>query len=284
MPSPTDDHVRISAFNWLKEQTRIFGEVLPRKVLEQGFTLDNVRIPLMGPQGIWKPAILPLYPLSITSTPDSPYDDDWSPDELLLYKYRGTDPMHRDNVGLRRAMKERIPLIYFLGVFPGKYLAAWPVHIVGDNLQNLTFTVAVDDFAAITMRPGQEPTQVVNDPNATLGRRAYITVQTRKRLHQQMFRERVLAAYQVQCACCRLRHEQLLDAAHIIPDSEPEGLPVVTNEIHVRPDILGEADGPMLLHGLQGLDKKKIILPRSASHYPDQGLLDRRFERFRSAS
>ena len=31
---------------------------------------------------------------------------------------------------------------------------------------------------------------------------------------------------------CRLRHEELLDAAHIIPDADPEGEPVVSKGWH----------------------------------------------------
>lgn len=52
-------------------------------------------------------------------------------------------------------------------------------------------------------------------------RRKYITSSVRNRLHQRGFRERVLSAYKEQCALCRLRHRELLDAAHIIPDNEP---------------------------------------------------------------
>ena len=36
-------------------------------------------------------------------------------------------------------------------------------------------------------------------------RRAYITQEVRKRLHQTRFRTRVLAAYRTTCAICRLR-------------------------------------------------------------------------------
>jgi putative restriction endonuclease len=46
---------------------------------------------------------------------------------------------------------------------------------------------------------------------------------------QRSFRERVLRAYQEQCAVCRLRHQELLEAAHILPDSDPRGEPVVSN-------------------------------------------------------
>jgi hypothetical protein len=57
-------------------------------------------------------------------------------------------------------------------------------------------------------------------------RREYVTRAVRQRLHQQLFRERVLRAYQERCALCSLRHQELLDAAHITPDSHPEGEPV----------------------------------------------------------
>ncbi|TFH46735.1 MAG: hypothetical protein E4G94_01800 [ANME-2 cluster archaeon] len=50
-------------------------------------------------------------------------------------------------------------------------------------------------------------------------------------LHQRGFRERVLLAYHTQCSFCRIKHAELLDAAHIIPDSEPKSLPVVPNGI-----------------------------------------------------
>jgi hypothetical protein len=39
----------------------------------------------------------------------------------------------------------------------------------------------------------------------------------------------VLRAYQQCCAICRLRHDELLEAAHILPDIHPFGEPVVPN-------------------------------------------------------
>ena len=129
----------------------------------------------------------------------------------------------------------------------------------------------------------------------------------RQRLHQSAFRERVLLAYQDQCALCRLRHRELLDAAHIIPDNEPGGEPVVKNGISlcklhhaafdkfflgirpdgiviVRNDVLLESDGPMLRHGLQSLHNKKILLPRKTEFRPSPGLLERRWERFKKVA
>lgn len=110
-----DESIRTTAFDWLKEQQIRYGDELPRSILEQGFSFKGKRITLVGPRGIWKPAIMDL-PLSITTVPNSPYDDGAFNTQFLRYKYRGTDPMHPDNVGLREAMRKQKPLIYFFGV------------------------------------------------------------------------------------------------------------------------------------------------------------------------
>ena len=39
----------------------------------------------------------------------------------------------------------------------------------------------------------------------------------------------MLRAYRESCAVCRLRHAELLDAAHILPDWHPQGTPVLPN-------------------------------------------------------
>jgi putative restriction endonuclease len=105
-----DARVRSGAFEFLREQTALHGEVLPFATLTRGFQFEGQRVPLLGPQGIFKPAILPEMPLSImtkavTEGEARPYDDDLGADGFLRYRYRGTDPRHRDNVGLRLAMQ-----------------------------------------------------------------------------------------------------------------------------------------------------------------------------------
>src|SRR5206468_12226286 len=104
------------------------------------------------------------------------------------------------------------------------------------------------------------------DPALVSARRQYVTAVVRRRLHQRGFRERVLRAYQMCCAICRLRHDELLEAAHILPDGHPRGEPVIPNglalcklhhaafdsyiigvtpdlEVKVRLDVLEEIDG-----------------------------------------
>ncbi len=53
--------------------------------------------------------------------------------------------------------------------------------------------------------------------------------------------------------------------------------------VEVRRDLLEEEDGPMLLHGLQGMHATRIQVPRKAVEKPDPALLERRYEEFRSA-
>ena len=112
-----------------------------------------------------------------------------------------------------------------------------------------------------------------------------------------------MRAYDHRCAFCDLRHKQLLEAAHITADSDPLGEPVVSNGmslcrlhhaafdrlllgvhpsyvIHVRPDILYEIDGPMLKHGLQGLEGQRIVVPSRRVERPDEERLGERFAAF----
>lgn len=293
-----DARVRAATFDWLSRKVSMHGEVLSRDVLAAGFELDERRIPLVGPQGIFKPAVLEV-PLSITTAPNGPYDDAFGYDNLLRYRYRGTDPQHRDNVGLRFAMQNHLPLAYFHGLVPGKYLAMWPVYVVRDQPEYLAFSIAVDDADQVELfSEGHQTTGAIADV-----RREYVTTTAVRRLHQNAFRERVLRAYRHQCAFCRLRHGELLDAAHIIPDKEPEGQPIVSNGlslcrlhhatfdrffvgvrpdgiIEVRSDILEEFDGPTLQHAIQGLHAQPIAVPRKPAERPSVDLLAKRYERF----
>lgn len=304
-PAQQDASVRKAAFDWLEAQQARHGDVLPRDVLAQGFIWQNQRVPLVSAQGIFKPRLLPEVPLTITTSPNGPYEDSFADDHRLLYRYRGTDPAHRDNAGLREAMHRRIPLIYLFGLIPGRYLPIWPVFVVGDDPQGLCFTVMADaqDTILDSLERGAETERGAESQEA---RREYITAAVQVRLHQRSFRERVLKAYREQCAFCRLRHRELLDASHIVADSDVGGEPIVTNglslcKIHhtafdrnligvrgdglilVRRDILDEHDGPMLQHGLKGLHQIHLNVPRRLSDRPDPERLTRRFEEFLEA-
>jgi putative restriction endonuclease len=299
-----DEQIRTAAFEWVEKQMNLHGGFIPRKLLDQGFEYQGKRITLTGPQGIWKPAFMEL-PISIYTRPDGPYPDFMMENGFLVYRYRGTNPNHKDNVGLRTAMQRRIPLIYFYRVEPGKCLAEWPVYIEEDHPEELAFIVSIGAHNIVYKELELHQGQLFLEAEDPLHRR-YATAEAIYRLHQAEFRVRVLTAYKDQCAFCRLRHIQLLDAAHIIPDGEDGGEPIVPNglslcKIHhaafdsdivglnpdykiiVRKDILEEIDGPMLKYGIQEMHGHKIILPGKRLNWPDRERLSIRYERFMKA-
>jgi len=301
-PGVSDDAaVRMAAFRFLEEQTARHGEVLDWTTLTRGFTYEGTRVPLIGQTGIWKPAALAL-PISIATAPPkpgraAPYADEVRGDGLLVYRYRGTSPQEPDNVRLREVFRRRLPLIYFHGIDRGWYRPFWPALIAEDHPAELHVAVELyPESAAVDLSAGGE-----------LIGKSYARRLTLQRLHQPAFRQRVLRAYRQRCAVCRLRHAELLDAAHILSDSDPRSLPVVDNgmalcKIHhaafdshilgvrpdyvieIREDVLAERDGPMLRHGLQELHGATLVLPRRPAERPNRDYLEERFADFRRAS
>lgn len=300
-----DYRVRSSVFAWLRERQLRDGEALPWRALSEEFFFDGERVPLIGANGIFKPRVLPEIPISITTSPNSPYEDDLrAGGGTIHYKFRGNDPNHHDNRGLMLAMQRQTPLVYFLGTRKGWYLASFPVFVSAADPASLTFVVQMDDELSLRKFISREHAGVAESD--AVPRREYVTATTKRRLHQAAFRDRVIAAYKTQCALCRLRHASLLDAAHIIPDSDPDGAPVVSNglslckihhaafdgnflgvnpdyKVSVRPDLLEEVDGPMLQHGIKEMHGQKIQLPGSKSLMPNRDFLERRFEDFKKA-
>jgi putative restriction endonuclease len=295
--------VRIAAFAWLKEHGSDDGYVFPGTLLNRGFDYKGQRITLKGAAGIWFPQGFSI-PISITTARNGPYRlDDIADDGLLTYAYRGTDPNHRDNVGLREAYRTRTPLIYFREVHDSNYQAIWPVIVLEDHSEGLYVRASMDPAYA-DLRPGVEPLAIEMSP-LDLGR--YAWAQTRQRLHQGAFRDIVITAYGHRCTICRLAHPELLDAAHIIPDADTRGTPIVQNglsmckihhaaydtdilgispdyRVHISRRVLVEKDGPMLRHGLQELDGSPIILPSRTADRSDRDRLAHRYERWRTAS
>jgi putative restriction endonuclease len=251
-------------------------------------------------KGINKPRQLDTA-LSITTAyrgPNSqrPYEDSIGEDGYPRYKYESTDPNLSTNRAMRAAMRAGLPLAYFLGVRKAVYRPVYPVYVIGEDPKNLEFALS---FAR-------------HDVGIDLGalsapEKVYAARMTRQRLHQPVFREQVLNAYRCQCAVCRLRHPELLDAAHIIGDAELGGDPVVPNglalckihhaafdrsflgitpglEVQINSKLLQEVDGPMLKHGLQEMHGSIIDVPRSSTARPDPERLEIRYEKFKAAS
>jgi len=300
MESPKSQKIRAAVFEWLNSLIFKYSDkVIPSKILANDCIINGERVVLSGQQGIWKPKQM-QYPISIKSRIDSIYDDEFISNSRIRYRYMGSDPDHWVNRGLRECMNHKIPLIYLHEVTRGKYLVQWPVFIVFDDKNNMSFIVEAESKSYI-----QPEEATINNEAAEIERK-YATRLMIKRLHQGTFREQVLAAYREHCAICNLKHRELLDAAHIIPDNEggkavvPNGLSLCKihhaafdqniigispdYQIKVREDILSEIDGPMLKHGIQEMHGSKLILPRSNSLRPNKDWLAKRFSQFKNIS
>ena len=180
---------------------------------------------------------------------------------------------------------------------PGIFNAISPVYLTAEETELDQFVLALTEEQQ-NVRPGS-PVDVVL--------RRYLIAETKRRLHQPIFACQVMLAYETKCAVCTLAHRELLDAAHIVPDSEPRGLPVIQNglalcKIHhaaydrnilgIRPDyvieihhrLLDEIDGPMLTYGIQGHHGERLRqLPRIRAERPDPDRLEQRYLQFRAA-
>jgi putative restriction endonuclease len=297
----SDAEIRAATLAHVRRLQEAYAGRIPRAALLEHVAVAGQKLPFWNYQkGIFKPAALGRdgAALSIQTSAASPYDDLHDTDAgTITYKYRGTDALHPDNVALRRAMERQLPLVYLVGVDPGVYDVVAPVYIIGDDPASLEFRLVADQLAT---------TASMVDPIRATVRREYVTRAVLQRLHQSQFRVMVLSAYRQQCCICRLKHIELLDAAHILPDRHPKGEPVVTNglglckihhsaydaniigidpdaTVHVREDILHETDGPMLKYGLQAVAGYRLIVPRKGDLHPNRDFLAERYERFRAA-
>jgi putative restriction endonuclease len=276
--------------------------------LRPGFLFAGERIPLINPQrGIFKPQQM-RFLLSIKTVFPKPggrvwYDDQrevhrqiFEGEEAIEYAFMGRNPDAADNRWLREAFEHQVPIVYFLGIAPGRYQAMLPTFIAGWDGKALKARIVFGVADQETLAP----------PETALERR-YALRAVKQRLHQASFREAVITAYKGQCAVSGLHEPLLLDAAHIVMDKDERfGQPVVPNGIplskihhaafdahligidpdyrlHVSKRLLEQKDGPML-EALKGLNGTGLHLPGRDKDYPDRDRLALRFERFKVAA
>ena len=303
----TDTLMRLAAFEHVRRLSEIHDHLTATE-LKPGFIFNGERTPLINPQrGIFKPQQM-LFLLSIKTVFPKPggkvwYDDQrevhrqiFEGDETVDYAFMGHDPNAADNRWLREAFENQVPVIYFLGIAPGRYQAMLPTFISGWDAAALKARVA---FGV----PGQD---ALLQPENALERR-YALRAVKQRLHQASFRAAVITAYNGRCALSGLPEPMLLDAAHIVSDKDEHfGQPVVPNGIplskihhaafdahligidpdyrlHVSDRLLVQNDGPML-EALKRLDGGTIHLPNRTKDQPDRDRLALRYERFKAAA
>jgi putative restriction endonuclease len=206
----------------------------------------------------------------------------------------GTDPDAADNRWLREAYDRAIPIIYFLGIAPGRYEPLIPTFVVDWDRRTLKARLAFAEPAALA-------------PPASEVQRRYAMATVKQRLHQAQFREAVITAYDGRCALSGLPERRLLDAAHIMSDGHemlgqavvPNGIPLSKihhaafdahligiapdYSIHVSRQLLDLSDGPML-EAIKRLHGQDLKLPMRERDRPDRKRLAMRFEQFRKAA
>lgn len=215
-------------------------------------------------------------------------------DETVDYAFMGSDPDAADNRWLREAWEQRVPLIYFLGVSPGRYQAIVPAFIAGWDGEALKASVGFGLPDAGTLA-------------SDVFERRYALRIVKQRLHQAPFREAVIMAYKSRCALSGLPEPMLLDAAHIVSDGDeklgqaevPNGIPLSKihhaafdahligidpdYRVHVAERLRSQNDGPML-EALKRLHLSLLHLPARDRDRPDRDRLALRFESFKAAA
>jgi putative restriction endonuclease len=202
-------------------------------------------------------------------------------------------------------MERNLPMLWLVGIgfVPGTtqqlFDVRYPVYLIGEEPAEHQFVVALEQDQKII--PSGEPVavqEIVKRYNERI---------VKARYHQPLFRARVIHAYEERCAVCRLPFTELLEAAHIRPDSQG-GSTKISNgmslckihhgaydadiigispdyTIHVKDSVLATFDGPTLQHSIKEMDGEALRqIPKETSSKPDRELLAERYNNFLNAS
>lgn len=300
-----DERMRLAAFEQIRCLDAAYDHI-PWAEIEKGFPFEHSRISLASrPRGIFKPKEMKFL-LSIRTVIPRTGRRVWYEDQIDVHRkfFENTESIDYDfmdgsvdsppNRWLREACEKRIPVIYLLGIAPGLYQAIMPAFVTDWN--------PVSRKAGICFHaPDRHEDEIPRTPEE----KRYAFRVVKQRIHQGQFRESVLSAYGSRCALSRISERRLLDAAHIIPDADPElGQPVISNGlllskihhaafdghligidpdygIHVSKHLLDQTDGPTL-EALKGLAGRKLRLPKRTRDHPDRDRLAKRYEEFKA--
>jgi putative restriction endonuclease len=293
-----DDDMRSSCFAALDVLQAQHGPELPYAALATGFVFRGRRVPFLNrAYGIYRAADVQRGPaaLSINSAfAQKRYQDEGTADGVL-YRYQDGPIDNHFNTWLRQAHVLGVPLVYFIGTRPNWYRPEYPVFVEADYPPERSVLISFGEMRGPLDE--REPIHI-GDPIE----RRYIVRLVKQRIHQAQFRGAVLPAYRDLCTICTLKEIRLLDAAHIVADTEETGEPLVSNglslcsihhrafdedlvgispdrEVHVSRRLLEDDDGPML-ELLKGFHGRPIVVPNSSRLRPDPERLAARFERF----
>jgi len=282
-------HCRLLSLRW--------GDAVPASELSRGFLFRGRQVLLVAwGRGIFKPKDLTDGPLTLVSSLASSYGDERLDNDVLLYDYAPSGSDQWANDGLKRMASMGRPVILLEQVKKKpqpEYMVFAPVSILGFD----------DRVRKFRLNLGAAQVDVANipAPAPTPFSKAYAKTIVMARLHQAHFRRDILTAYAQRCCICELRERPLLDAAHIVPDRLPEGVPEVRNglamcpthhraydqnlvlvteqyRVEVQRDRLLHASSEATKRTLVDFDGRRIWLPREKQLRPAPEFLRRKKE------
>ncbi len=297
-----------AAFEHVEMLESLYGDSIPSAVIEQGFGFNDETVLLMNRAGgIFKPRQMQQGVLSIKTTiprkgaSANIYNDHSVDDGYYQYSLQQGDPYGGRNKCLWQAFENKQPFIYFHAIAPAVYQALWPCFIEDISAAEGYAKVLVGSVQASGLT--EEGNYRV--PNEIESR--YLVRETKVRLHQSSFRAAVLDAYKNRCAITGMAETRLIEAAHIVPDSQVNGSQLINNGIalsnlHHRAfdrNLLG-IDGDYRIHISSGIreqfpnefvenafsscDNTLLKLPVVKELYPDRDSLAERFEAYQKVS
>jgi len=307
-----DELIRMSAFAAL-DRLLTGRAVLPWSAIEPGFAAPGFDHRLRfasRAKGIFKPkemaGILSVRTVMPRKGRKIWYRDQhdgrdalYAGDTTVRYSFRGEDPASSDNLLLKDALAKQHPIVYFVAVSPAVYVPLYPAFVVNWYPERLEADLAFASSASTT--------KVVAPPATPIERR-YRLVEVKQRVHQAEFREAVLDAYDARCVITGLSVRELLDASHIVPDSDenwgqpwiPNGLPLSkihhaaydANLIGIDPDglvhvsqrLLADCRDADVLKAVEAMKGMRIRKPRSEEDRPDRDRVALRFEMYLAAN
>ncbi|MCL7940443.1 HNH endonuclease [Halomonas sp. ATCH28] len=301
-----DEKIRKAAFSRLNNIVKEHGHDLPWRAISKPVPLGDDSFLLANQvKGIFKPRQLRRGVLSIKTviqkSGSSIYSDSVSDEGGFWYAFRRGGLDEKDNLDLISSYKNKDPIIYFLGLAPGRYFPLWPCYIDSVDTVREMCHISMHDQIGV-MDNVAEPTAGYQVEDLE---RRHIIREVKTRVHQAEFRARVMNAYSNRCAMTGLPVPQLLEAAHIIPDSHEESPTEVSNGIslsrlhhraydagligidpdyrlHLRDELITPQGGP-LLESIKKLDGQRLKVPRNPKNKPDRDALAIRFEEFLNA-
>jgi putative restriction endonuclease len=306
------DNIQIvnAAIERVRFLERVYGDDIPWQAIDEGMIVAGEKIHISNrARGIFKPKQMTRGVISVKTTEPRPgrvniYDDEETGEGFFRYSLQRGDPRSGGNKHLWEAIEDRQPFIYFHAVSEGRYKAIWPCYVTNINPVQGYCEIIVGSASDISL---SRKDSVVEYPvTSQAPNRAYAVREARVRLHQATFRANVLRAYEDRCALSGLPVRELLEAAHITPDTEENSSTEVSNgvamsRLHHRAydgnligispnlqivvsDRLRTMKDGLILDALKHLHGQKLRAPARPELQPDRDRLAQRFDEFRNSA